>query len=250
MSKHREIEYCCISAIGKKRKINQDNYYVVGKHRTLYQSDSVVVGRFLSTSGRIVAVFDGMGGESSGEMASLIAAENCSRFDKITNTPINSLKEMCIYLNRMVCSYSFDHGISSMGTTLAALKFDNDLVTACNLGDSSIFRINEVGLSKISKDHVFNDHTGGKLPLIQFLGLPEKEGVLTPHFYSCNVDPDDIFLICSDGLTDEVDADDIEKICLSEICAESAADHLVNLALKNGGNDNITVIVCRVTDCK
>ena len=86
-------------------------------------------------------------------------------------------------------------------------------------------------------------------PLSQNLGIPPDLFVIEPHVARVKYNIGDIFLLCSDGLTDMVDLSSIKEI-LSRIPFEKATESLVDAALSNGGKDNITVILCRIESNK
>lgn len=108
-------------------------------------------------------VFDGMGGESYGEMAASAAVEALGGFYEenkktLKKEPVVFLTGACENMNEAVCRYSNENGIRSMGTTMALLSFSEKAIYACNLGDSRIYRHFQGKFQQISTDHVI----GGK----------------------------------------------------------------------------------------
>ena len=81
--------------------------------------------------------------------------------------------------------------------------------------------------------------------LIQYLGMDPGEIILEPTIHSSDLQKGDTYLICSDGLTDMVTEADIASLLNKAADAEEATAGLVELALENGGKDNITAIVCK-----
>ena len=192
----------------------------------------------------IVAVFDGMGGEQCGELASLIAAKYAADF-AIGQQPVEDLNRFCREANDEICRYADDNNIRSMGTTAAILAFAKKEIALCNIGDSKVFRFDGEKLDQISTDDYAVAFPGRKPPLSQNLGIPMSEMVIEPHLARGFYHDGDVYLLCSDGLTDMVDADVIREI-LSDPDVNKAVDRLLYTALYNGGTDNITIIVCRV----
>ncbi len=244
------IHFSCMSHIGNYRSMNQDNFICSGRYMEI-QSDKHNTMKFplvgyvsTKTTPSIFGVFDGLGGEECGEMASLIAAQNASTY-AIGQDIIGDILKYCIDANESICKYASKHSISSMGTTAAILIFARREIGLCNVGDSKIFRFADGRIEQISVDHVAASAYGLKPPLSQNLGIPPSEMVIDPYVAKGWYNEGDIYLICSDGLTDMVSQEDITKI-LVETPYNAAIDKLLSTALKNGGKDNITIILCRV----
>lgn len=226
--------------------MNQDNFSCMGIHLNEQQSgvDLPIVGRVKPGPEVVMGVFDGMGGEECGEVASWIAAD-CARDFVMVGNPCDDLLCFCEEANARICEYADAHGVSVMGTTAAILAFTQDQITLCNIGDSRIYRFSQGQLEQISVDHVGMAPYGRKAPLSQNLGIPPEELKIEPYVAVGEYHADDIYLICSDGLTDMVSVDVILHI-LKEEPFGKAADLLMRTALENGGRDNITLILCKV----
>ena len=118
-------------------------------------------------------------------------------------------------------------------------------VSACNIGDSKIFRLSAGSLYQISEDHLSIAPYGEKAPLSQYLGIPPEELTICPYYAELPYADQDKYLLCSDGLTDMVPPEDIARI-LAKFPAEQAAQILLQNALDNGGKDNVTLIVLEI----
>ena len=94
-------------------------------------------------------------------------------------------------------------------------------------------------------DHIAVAAFGVKPPLSQNLGIPPDELVIDPYFARGSYNDGDIYLICSDGLTDMVSADGITEVLVSTPI-EDAITKLLDKALANGGKDNTTIILCKI----
>lgn len=240
------VHYFCCSDIGKCRSMNQDNFICDGT----YMSDGdemptfPLVGHLSCSHPFLVGVFDGMGGEECGEIASLIAAK-CAAKVSIGRRPPDDLLKFCKYANEKICEYVAENNIGAMGTTAALLAFTSNGIALCNIGDSKIFRFADRKLEQISTDHYAVAPHGLKPPLSQNLGIPVSEMVIEPYVAWGPYKDGDIYLLSSDGLTDMVTAEAITKILL-ETTLDEALDRLLNTALENGGKDNITIILCKV----
>lgn len=246
----KNIRYVCCCNTGKVRKNNQDNFFVDWKY--LYSENYALeepVSGFHSLSDKpAYAVFDGMGGEKHGEIASFISAFTFSKALKtISGNPATVLNNACYMMNDAVCNFMLENSIRSMGSTASILMFDPACVTVCNLGDSGIFKVSESGLLKLSTDHVESNSAFSSKPMLtQFVGIPKEEYLIEPSIRILNHSVGDKFLICSDGLTDMVKEADIAAVINSAPDINIAADRLIDQALANGGYDNVTIIICEI----
>ncbi|MBR6676602.1 MAG: serine/threonine-protein phosphatase [Clostridia bacterium] len=238
------VSYSCLSHVGRVRSKNQDNYYCAGAVRPLCEtSPEPVIGRVSPKNEVLFAVFDGMGGEEKGEVASLIAA-GCAENMTVRDDTVTALSELCQSANDTVCAYAAENGGLSMGTTAAMLLFSKDSITLCNIGDSKIFRLSRGKLFQISRDHLGVSAFGKRPPLLQYLGISPENLVIEPHFSVGDIVDGDRYLICTDGLTDHVTPEQIAYILGGSI--EGASGELVECALKGGGKDNVTVIALEI----
>ncbi len=240
------VRYSCVSHIGNVRDINQDNFICDGRYMEI--NDELVKfplsGVKSSKETSLFGVFDGVGGEECGEIASYIAAKTASAFE-ITKDAVTGLSQFCDKANQDICDYAASHEISAMGTTAALLAFTSNGVTLCNIGDSKIFRLCDGTLEQISKDHVAVSAFGVKPPLSQNLGIPSSELVIDPYLAQGAYNDGDIYLICSDGLTDMVSTEEITESLVTK-SIEEASKSLLEKAISNGGRDNITIILCKI----
>lgn len=238
------VEYFCVSHTGKCRKNNQDNFYCNGEY-LYFRNDGlrkILHGEKTIKDVALFGVFDGMGGEECGEMASYLAAENIAGFDFGKKDPENELIAYCRAANADICRYTKEQRLTSMGTTAAILLLDKKKISLCNIGDSKIFQLSRRKLQQISYDHVSKVMVGNKPPLTQNLGIPEEDMVISPYTSSGNYRDGDVYLICSDGLTDMLDTQEIKNI-LEQQDRKAAARALLQQALDNGGKDNVSFIV-------
>lgn len=240
------IRFCCLSDTGKVRQNNEDNLICLGRY---FDPDSAeprtpLRGRRDAAGAPVFGVFDGMGGEEQGEVASHIAARTAAEY--AFDGP-GALDGFCREANRRICAYAEANGITTMGTTAALLRFTGEGAAACNLGDSPIFHWREGTLRQISRDHVMPVPGARKPPLVQYLGIPEDEMRLEPTLSLTPVLPGDRFLICSDGLTDMVGPDAIAEM-LREDDVDAACKRLMDMALDAGGRDNTTILLCAIEE--
>lgn len=241
-----QIFFSCVSHTGHRRTMNQDNFICDSR----YMGDgltSIVFpfnGYFSWRHPKVVGIFDGMGGEECGEVASFLAAREAAAI-KLTDKPVNDLLTFCKKANKKICQYAEDHDISAMGTTAALLAFGRRQIGLCNIGDSKIFCFAKKELKQLSVDHVAPAIYGMKPPLFQNLGIPPSELMIDPYVEKRRYNDGDIYLVCSDGLTDMLSQEEIADILL-ETEVNETIERLLEKALGNGGKDNITIILCKV----
>lgn len=240
------IQFSCISHIGNCRSMNQDNFICDGRYMEI-KNDNIqfpLNGCVYNKSPSFFGIFDGMGGEECGEIASFIAAKRASRIT-VGKDAIADILQYCLDVNEEICRYICDKSLSAMGTTAAMLVFTNKDIILCNIGDSKVFRFSQGKIEQISKDHVAVSAYGIKAPLSQNLGIPQEELVIEPYIARGQYNDGDTYLLCSDGLTDMVGTAEIEKI-LQDVVFDEISGKLLDKALANGGKDNISIIVCKI----
>ena len=251
-----QIEYAYTCHIGKVRNNNEDNFWCCGESLDSENKgmSHIRSGRVKQADAPLFAVFDGMGGESCGEMAAFLAAESCGQYYKekkkeTSENPEKFMNELCYRMNHAVCRYGEENKINSMGTTAAVLTFGEEAVCSCNLGDSRIYQISqERQMQQLSLDHVLGSSRFAKPPLTQYLGISEENMGLEPTIVSKKAEIGTRYLICSDGITDMLSDGEIADILSRENSVAETVETLVERALRKGGRDNITVILCELVE--
>jgi protein phosphatase len=250
-----KLEAACGCNMGKIRRNNEDNFLFDSRCLEPVNGGlaSPLVMETPLRNDLCVAVFDGMGGENFGELASYTAAE---RLQQMTAgkaaffvPDMETITETVEALNNAVVAKARDMYTEHMGTTMAALILHKGGAYVCSLGDSRVYRLRGGGLAQITTDHVerFNpSRPNRKRPLTQYLGIPPEEILLEPFAAKDELARGDQFLLCSDGLTDMVDDRTIRQLMLTAASARQCVQDLIGAALENGGRDNVTAIVCRV----
>ncbi len=214
----------------------------------------------------LFVVADGMGGYEGGEIASRIVVDTIHDFFgraytdelRITRPTADTgdiearRMEMAIRLaNREIGNLR--HGkLQHMGSTVASLLFLDDRVLIAHVGDSRVYRLRHNVLEAMTRDHSVAAQmraasmggSGGRVSsaITRAVGVP---GRCQPEIVMRSTRPGDIFLLCTDGLTDMVSEDDIEDT-LGAMPPYRAVDALVTQAYVSGGEDNITALVVEV----
>ena len=242
--RRRKAEYACMSCVGSIRRNNEDNFYCDGHIREDADSveDTFFSGEVTSDAGALFAVFDGMGGEACGEVASLVAAREAALFVKERGGLDEYLYELAEHLNDKVREETEERSLVLMGTTAAMLQICGDDVYILNAGDSRIYKLSRHELRPISEEHIVAAR-GGKA-ITKFLGMPEGHS-LRPYIAKGKYRTGDIFLLCSDGVTDMLSDDEICRLIDDRRPLSESVRSLVGAALDRGGVDNTTAILLR-----
>lgn len=245
----------CSSNRGKVRINNEDNFFENGEILSEDSSETI----YSEENGKkmnLFAVFDGMGGEHHGEIASKVAARRMQQvFWKKRSEHCNReemLLELCHDMNQQVCLLQNKYSAST-GTTVSALLFEKNQVIACNVGDSPIFVVRDNHISRIYEEHTNRRllqmrGSSRKPELMQCLGIPEDEMLISPYIQQYEVKKDDWYLICSDGLTDMMSEKDILMIIQENAEPKQKVKDLMDKALEQGGTDNITAILINIRE--
>ncbi|WNG92948.1 PP2C family serine/threonine-protein phosphatase [Mycobacterium sp. ITM-2016-00318] len=216
--------------------------------------DSVYAGA------RLLALADGMGGHAAGEVASqlVIAALAHLDDDEPGGDLLSKLDSAVRDGNSAIAAHvEADPDLEGMGTTLTAILFDGNRLGLVHIGDSRGYLMRDGELSQITKDDTFVQTLvdEGRITAEEAHSHPQRSLImraLTGH----EVEPTlimrearagDRYLLCSDGLSDPVSHETIQEAMQIPDVAESA-DRLIELALRGGGPDNVTVVVADVVD--
>lgn len=247
MKKVYTVEYACACSVGKVRKNNEDNFYCDGNFRLNPDSNEDVFlhGKVKTSDNDMFAVFDGMGGEACGEVASFIAASNCKTFCEDTAQYGEYLYDLSELLNKRILEETDARMLVLMGTTAAMIQFYKEEIYILNAGDSPIYKLSKNGLSKISQDHVVPGFKG-KAPLTKFLGTPDKNG-LQPYIARGAYKVGDMYILCTDGVTDMIGEEGLKAMCCQKKPLYDITKDIIELSKECGGVDNATVILCKIS---
>jgi len=238
---------------GKIRDHNEDNF-IINEKESLF------------------LVADGMGGLSKGDVASRIAVETIkhfiiqSRVEDIT-WPIKPQKKYSLEENRLLAAISLanwkiysesqnDVENRGMGTTLTGFLIDNEQLAIANVGDSRSYLMRDENIEQLTNDHslVMEEVRRGNMTIEEARNHPQKHVInralgisesLLVDIFPFEFQPDDIFLLCSDGLSDMVSDEEMLSLIQSnkEASLEELGRILIHAALENGGKDNVTAVL-------
>ena len=244
-----------ISHRGNIREKNEDNAYINGRYRKNVE-ESIWVYKDEIYNNALLAVFDGVGGERGGEMASKIAAQTMDEYNSGYFT-----KNIMYYIYEVTFRLS-THINSKMATTYAALTIENNGYEFNNIGDSKGYLCRNGKLLKMTKDHntvqvlldegLLTEEEAKNHPqrhvIYQALGMQEEDTEPEPYISEKQMAQDgDILLLCTDGVTDMITEREIEGILGNKII-QNKAEVIIEKAIENGGKDNATALVVEVKD--
>lgn len=244
--------------VGKRRTNNEDNYFVNGIYKKDTDKLNDVASEQNTDGTNLFAVCDGMGGEEYGEKASLIAVSTLEEYYKTEFS--ENISEYIKTANQKICDLILEHNGQRSGTTFAALYIDKDRANVYNVGDSRVYILRNNKLKQLSCDHTRIQqmlNMGIVSPeeamrhkdrhvLTQHLGIFEDELIVSEYkMENIKIKNGDVFLLCSDGLTDMLTDNEIQQIMNGERTAKKIGDKLINAALDKGGKDNVTIQIVR-----
>lgn len=241
-----------LTDIGRKRGRNEDSFLV-------------------NNDLQLFVVADGMGGHSGGEFASRFAVNTIEEVIQSMNTDpeatvisgVNSedadFGDRLRYAIEVASQKIFDQAmfeqeLKGMGTTVASILADKGRACIANVGDSRVYLIRKNEIKQLTHDHSLvseqmragliseKDAKKHRFKNIITRSVGYQEDVETDLHY-LDLEPKDIFVICSDGLTNLVEDHVIQEVAES-MSKEEACRALIQKANDNGGDDNITVVIC------
>ena len=247
-----KIKYAAKTDVGMKRTHNEDYF-------SLMEDEQLFI------------VADGMGGHSSGEVASRMAAETVSEFyqrtkDEEATWPYKMDRGLSYIENRLVCGVklanykiyeaaSKDIRYKGMGTTLVTCLVSGDKIYIAHVGDSRLYRFRADALQQVTRDHsLLEDYKDAKPDMTEEeeRNFPHKNVITRALGMRDTVQVDvktedvmdgDIYCLCSDGLSGMVTDEHLEKIIATTDDLEQMVSEQVDQANRAGGVDNVTTLV-------
>ena len=224
-----------VSDAGRKRRRNEDAFVV---------------------DPPLFVIADGMGGAQAGEVASRLAAAAFREYHEADELdPEARLAATIQEANRRIYERSrADAETSGMGTTITAALVTGDAVAIGHVGDSRAYRLRDGRLEQLTHDHslVGDLVRSGRLSPEEARSHPQRSVITRALGTDPDVDVDtftvepeagDVYVLCSDGLTDMVEDEEIVEIVQEHASLDPAAKALVKAANRRGGDDNVTVIL-------
>lgn len=276
-----DVQFGAVSDAGKKRDNNEDAYLIFRTGRfweriSTSLRDGDLPNRFDENAYAMI-VADGMGGVEGGELASSMALRVCVNL--ILNAPQWALKldnpenreeELQLakeraeeyirkadeFLNEYAQAYPRFKG---MGTTLTSIYSYADDAFVIHIGDSRAYLFRDGSLQRLTRDHTvaqmladIGDIQEGEIATHRFRhvltsALGGREGKIVLDIHQFRIHHGDRLLLCTDGLNDMVKDDAIAETMSSSDTPQKVCDSLLQMALDQGGHDNVTIIVADYT---
>ena len=267
-SRHTDtmIRYAAVNDKGFVRSNNEDNFFVNGLLLERgHQDDGASVSGTNCDENQIYAVCDGMGGIEAGEDASFCAVKMLESWR--TCQPDFDRKELIVRklrnISGQIARDAAARGQRS-GTTMAMAVIKGNRASIINVGDSRVYLFRKQRLRQLSLDHskvqqkvdmgLMSAEEARSDPerhiISQYLGMPENIQISPYIVPGIEIENGDLFLLCSDGLTDMVEDQKIEDNLKMKKEPEEAAEALLKLALEKGGRDNVTIIILKACSMK
>lgn len=253
--------------IGHQREHNEDSFCI----QTLVKKLETPMGRAVQARGLYI-LCDGMGGHAAGEVASSMAVETLKRYfqehwqeDRLPSE--ETVREAVHLANQAIYEVNQKNarsGNSRMGTTLAIMLVHNTNAVVAHVGDSRAYRLTRKrGLEQLTIDHEVGQREMGRgvpreiaysrpdaYQLTQALG-PRNEQFVNPDIQFFELNEDTLFILCSDGLSDNELIENHWQTHLAPLLSSRAnldqgILQLIELANEQNGHDNITAILIRV----
>ncbi|RMI14448.1 Stp1/IreP family PP2C-type Ser/Thr phosphatase [Cellulomonas triticagri] len=237
------LRYAARSDVGLVRSNNQDSAYA-GPH--------------------LLVVADGMGGHAGGDVASSVAIAALAPLDGESHGPDDALDELERALEdareEIIARSEATPELAGMGTTVTAILRAGNKLAMVHLGDSRGYLLRDGVLTQVTTDHTFVQHlvSTGKITPEEAEHHPQRSVVMRVlGDFDMDIAPDlsvrearagDRWLLCSDGLSGFVSGETIARTLHEITDVDTCAERLVQLALRAGGGDNVTVVVADVLD--
>jgi len=273
------VEAHATSHVGRLRPENEDNFLMLNlsssKVWTSEESEGALVvesQRFeIDDLGVVLAVSDGMGGALAGEVASQMAVDTVSSVlvgddpdktispDSFSDSLVGKLYDATVYANHKIHQKGREPEFQGMGATFTGLAVTPDGVGIVQIGDSRSYLIRNAKIFQITKDQSLVQQLvdSGQISedeaethalrnvILQALGAQNEIFPVAATLVPCR---DDILVTCSDGLSNKLEASDIQRIVFDNIDdLKMAAVELIKEANDRGGEDNITLVISKLT---
>lgn len=268
-----QLKVSAVSDVGNFRENNEDNFYLDNGTYNRESTDRIAYTYRTDTAEkRVFAVCDGMGGGAMGEQMSLIAVQMLEELQPMLHTKNTAavLNKHADESNHAICSALKAAHAEMGGTTAVILVLEDGKASVYNLGDSRAYLVRwnqekqRSMLYPLSEDHTLAQRKiklgiyteddpwaqRERHMLTKFLGADiEFMGLNYQHSGPYTIKPGDVFLLCSDGVTDGCQPAQIGMALLSDL-EGNPAEQVVRTALEAGSRDNTTAVVVQIEEVR
>ena len=266
------VDVSGLTNIGKNRSVNEDHFVIGAFAKSLQLLDTSLEDRSVferphKPQGHLLVVADGVGGRDGGKFASSMTVETIAEYlggivECYNRFDVDAEHEFLDHLSNAVeqshvkLQEEFPSGRSAASTvTMAAVIWPRAYLV--HVGDTRAYYLRRGKMRQITQDQTVGDFMVDIGALSEadarerglFNVLASAVGSdLTPAVGLIDLEPDDVLLLCSDGLTKHVSDERISEMLATSPSALAACQALVDAALEDGGSDNITVVAARFTE--
>lgn len=248
------------TSVGVVRSNNEDRFVIADLNASCPTFSGVDSMRYmLGDFGVLMAVSDGMGGHAAGEIASTLVVGSLKQtLGKSVAGDVHAALERAVAdTNARVWDAAQQPGFEGMGATVVAVLLHANTAHVACVGDSRVYLIRRGSITQVTKDQSYVELLvrSGVLTREQAEQSPYKNVLLQAMGTRPNVEvalgriemrDGDIYVLCSDGLTNKVSAEEIREAFAKYRNLESPVRYLIGLANSRGGEDNVTIAVGRV----
>lgn len=244
----------------RHRKVEIMEFFVMtdtGRMRSQNQDAAFATGEAIGGLPNLFLIADGMGGHRAGEYASgqAISIVRQQIAENQGTEPVRIMNQAITTANcRLYREAQRDSAKTGMGTTLVAASLMGESLCAANIGDSRLYIYGRNGLRQVTRDHSVVEEMvrKGEMRQADMRTHPRRnlitravgaEPEVRIDFFDETVRPGELLLLCTDGLTGMVEDEGIANILSQQLQMKDKVLALIDMANKNGGKDNITIIL-------
>jgi PPM family protein phosphatase len=255
------ISATVVTYTGALQTENKNNFYLDGRHIYQHEINSVEVSTEKAAQDYMFAVCDGMGGEAVSDKYAVSILKELQKVHKEVkdsktdiDVNINKLSENVQLASNMIYTKSIN-SFGAKETAFAGMIISSGKAAAINLGSSSIYLLRNGNLNDITyynkkANRLYNNSAISDEQVREIARRDEQPGdeskLRVKVYNAIEVREGDIFLLCTDGLTSGVEDNRIQSILISNEDTQTIANTFIKEAVKNGYDDNITVLVIKV----
>lgn len=275
-----------LTDIGRKRPVNEDQFLIADLNKSMRVHQTSLgldhqTRLFGNSQGKLLAVADGMGGHEAGERASQLVVDSFvtyalntlhwyfrldAKTDEDFRDDLKTALQHCQSMLQLDAEATPQR--QGMGTTLTMAYIIWPRMYVVHVGDSRCYLLRNGKLQQITRDHTIaqllykesmdagasdaqpDDEVTARWSHRLWNAISADDSRLEPEVYVANLELGDVVLLCTDGLTTHVDLQRLTELLSSTDKAEAVCQRMIDEANREGGNDNITVVVSRFREAK
>lgn len=252
------MEYEVVASLHIGNRVKNDDSIVIND-RILSDNNNMIALSLDASEISLLAVADGMGGVRFGNEGSNAIVQMLAEYYVEHNIEFteDSARELLVNANSLIIRKGIDLPRNEYLSTLSGLLIQNDELISFSAGDSPIIIVRDGYARILNTMHnvkTFNDTFGISIhsnpeALVEYMGNPNPQSKFTYHIKKHRFQRNDLYIICSDGLTNMfAHLDDLYDEIAKHQNLYLMVEALSNTALQNGGHDNISIVAIRVKE--